>query len=226
MRTSKTVPWQAGSAIVLFQGAGAALECTSNLLPMAPASAGKLFPIEWRKEQKYPSGSRSRSARAFIEEMERVMHMKHCIGVWISAIILAPGLSVAAKGESCKDLELRQSCSQQAADLFTAIQLDNQELIDDIQHRHLDHRQAILSDMREQVRKLEALQGDFAPWEQEMSAQVAGQVSQMTANGDQESLSGKAQALARTLRVDAHAARVDARAEYLAPNLGMTEAFR
>jgi hypothetical protein len=48
----------------------------------------------------------------------------------------------------------------------------------------------------------------------------------MTANGDQESLSGKAQALARTLRVDAHAARVDARAEYLAPNLGMTEAFR
>jgi hypothetical protein len=41
------------------QGDGPALEYTSNRLPMAPASAGKPFPIEWRKEQKYPSGSRS-----------------------------------------------------------------------------------------------------------------------------------------------------------------------
>jgi len=154
------------------------------------------------------------------------MRINRWVSIWIAPTVLVLGLSIKAKGESYKDAELRLSCSQRAADLLTAIQRDDWALMNDIHHRRENRSQAVLSDMRGQIRELEALQGDLATWEQQMSTQVTGQVSQMAANRDDEGLYGQASALARTLKVDAHAARVHARSEYLTPNVGMTELFR
>jgi cell division septum initiation protein DivIVA len=162
------------------------------------------------------------------------MIQQHFITVTlIAAAIIAPGVCNAAVTETCNATELRLSCSQKAADLLTGIEQNDRAVLHQIRKRRVDRMRTEANDMRERLNELQALQADLAPWEQRMIGQLTPLVEQLVTASDRESatpayenLYAEASALRQTIRADAHAARVAARAEYLAPNLGMTELFR
>ena len=102
-----------------------------------------------------------------------------------------------------------------------------------IRDRNWDRTQAGVADMNQRINRLEAIQPRLDPWEQQVIGHAAVLVRRLAANseenlgtGSYKNLSAEATALARVVKVDAHDARVHARAEYLTPNLGMTELFR
>jgi hypothetical protein len=155
------------------------------------------------------------------------------IGTLVGAMMIAPGISFATVDQPCGVAEAGLSCSQEAADLLSGIQQDNREVLHQIRDRRFERVQANLANMNDRLDRLETIQGNLAPWEQQMVAQVAPLVRQVAINSSAnaqaasyENLEAVARMLAQAIKVDAHEARVDARARYLGPNLGMTELFR